>query len=89
MKIVEEVLKENLTWKQAIREMDEEYSYVARTDCDNIVLLTNEERKLFFVDAGLEKVYPMPHISDLDNHRYLTVKITDEALELIKSELYK
>ena len=89
MKIVHEILKENLTWKQAIREMDEEYSYVARSDCDRVIFLTNEEGKLFFVDANLERTYPMLYISDFYNHRYSTVKITNEALELIKSELYK
>lgn len=41
MKLVEEVIKENLTWKQAIREMNEEYSYVIRCDCDNVAFLTN------------------------------------------------
>ena len=88
MKLVEKVIKENLTWKQAIREMNEEYSYVIRCDCDNVVFLTDEKGELFIIDASLERVYPIPHISDFTIHMYSTVKITDEALKLIKAELY-
>lgn len=89
MKIVEEILKENLTWKQAVREMDEEYSYIIRSDCDKVVFLTNEEGELLNIDASLEKVYCVPYTDSFTIHRYSTVKITDKALELIKSELYK
>lgn len=94
MKLVEKVIKENLTWKQAIREMNEEYSYVIsdwilRGNENKIVFLTNEEEQLFLIDSHLERVYPIPFIEELHNHRYSTVKITDEALKLLKLELYK
>lgn len=88
MKLVEKVIKENLTWKQAIREMNEEYSYVIKSGSDNVVFLTNEKGELFIIDSKLERIYPIPHISDFTIHMYSTVKVTDEALKLIKAELY-
>ena len=56
MKLIEEVLKAGLTWSEAIREMNEDYSYVIKNGCDKIVLLTDEEGSLFTIDGQAEIV---------------------------------
>ena len=89
MKLIEKVLKENLTWEQALYEMNEELSYIAKTDCYNNVYLTDEEGNLLIIDSELEKIYDIPNFYSFENATYSTVKITDEALKLIRAKLYQ
>lgn len=88
MKLIEEVLKAGLTWSEAIREMNEDYSYVIKNGCDKIVLLTDEEGELFAIDEVGETILHLANIPPFDDSTYSTVKITDEALALLKANLY-
>ena len=88
MKLIEEVLKAGLTWSEAIREMNEDYSYVIKNGCDKIVLLTDEEGSLFTIDEQAEIVTHIADVPSFNDSTYSTVKITDEALKLLKVNLY-
>lgn len=88
MKLIEEVLKVGLTWSEAIREMNEDYSYVIKNGCDKIVLLTDEKGSLFSIDGQTETVTHIADIPSFNGNTYSTVKITDEALALLKANLY-
>ncbi len=88
MKLIEEVLKVGLTWSEAIREMNENYAYVTKDNCDKIVLLTDEEGSLFTIDGQAEIVTHIADVPSFNDSTYSTVKITDEALKLLKANLY-
>ena len=88
MKLIEEVLKVGLTWSEATREMNEEYAYVIKNGCDKIVLLTDEEGSLFAIDGLIETVTHIADVPSFDDSTYSTVKITDEALKLLRDKLY-
>ena len=88
MKLIEEVLKAGLTWSEAIREMNEDYSYVIKNGCDKIVLLIDEEGSLFTIDGQAETVIYIADVSSFNDSTYSTVKITDEALKLLRVNLY-
>ena len=88
MKLIEEVLKVGLTWEQATREMNENYAYITKDNCDRIVLLTDEEGELFAIDEVGKTVLHLANIPPFDDSTYSTVKITSSALKLLKANLY-